>query len=69
MIYEGAVSTLAQIIGQSENNTVEQNGVVLDTIADYSSDLATFVASSSVVINDTVSITMSSKRLLTRKHA
>ena len=69
MIYEGAVSTLAQIIGQSENNTVEQSGVVLDAVADYSSDLATFVASSSVVINDTVSITMSSKRLLIRKHA
>ena len=55
MIYEGAVSTLAQIIGQSENNTVEQNGAVLDAVADYSTDLASFVASSSVIINDSVS--------------
>ena len=49
------MSTLAQIIVQSENNTVEQNSAVLDAVADYSTDLATFVASSSVVINDTVS--------------
>ena len=48
------MSTLAQIIGQSENNTVEQNSAVLDAVADYSTDLATFVATSDVVINDTV---------------
>ena len=48
------MSTLAQIIGQSENNTVEQNSAVLDAVADYSMDLATFVAASDVVINDTV---------------
>ena len=54
-IYEGAVSTFAQIIVQSENNTVEQNSAVLDAVADYSTDLATFVATSNVVINDTVS--------------
>lgn len=49
------MSTLAQIIGQSENNTVEQSSTVLDAVADYSTDLATFVASSDIVINDTVS--------------
>ena len=48
------MSTLAQIIGQSESNTVEQSSTVLDAVADYSTDLATFVASSDIVINDTV---------------
>lgn len=33
---------------------MEQSGAVLDAVADYSTDLATFVASSDVVINDTV---------------
>ena len=50
------MSTLAQIIGQSENNTVEQSSAVLDAVADYSTDLASFVANSNVMINDTVSL-------------
>ena len=52
------MSVLAQIIEQSENNTIEQNNEVLNTIADYSTELATFVGDSDMNINDTVSMSL-----------
>ena len=55
MIYEESVSVLAQAIERSENSTVEQNREVLDTVADYSAELATFISNSDISINNTVS--------------
>ena len=46
---------LSQAIGQTENDTVEQNSEVLRSVANYFEDLATFVNSSNVTINATVS--------------
>ena len=54
MIYEESVSVLAQAIERSENSTVEQNREVLDTVADYSSELAAFVSNPEIIINNTV---------------
>lgn len=54
MIYEESVSVLAQAIEMSENSTVEQNREVLDTVADYSAELAAFVSNSEIMINNTV---------------
>ena len=54
--YETAVSSLSTIIGQSESSTTEQNSEVLDTVANYTAELASFVDDSNVIINNTVSI-------------
>ena len=43
---------------QTEGNVVEQNGAVLRTVADYLTDVATFVNNSNVTINATVSYTL-----------
>ena len=45
----------SQVIELSENNIVEQTSEVLNTVANYITELATFVNSSMVVINETVS--------------
>ena len=54
--YETAVSSLSTIIEQSESSTTEQNSEVLDTVANYTAELASFVDDSNVIINNTVSI-------------
>lgn len=46
---------LAQVIEQSERSVVEQNSEVLDTVANYITELAKFVNNSMVIINNTVS--------------
>ena len=43
---------------QTEGNEVEQNGAVLRTVADYLTDVATFVNNPNVTINATVSCTL-----------
>lgn len=49
------MSRLSDVIELSENSIVEQNSEALDTIANYSAELATFVEDFDVTINDTVS--------------
>ena len=52
------MSLLSQAIKLSENNAVEQNSEVLGKVAFYSSELATFLSKSDIVIiNTTVSHT------------
>ena len=46
---------LSQVIEQSENSEAEQNNQVLDTVANYFMELATFVNDSNVNISATVS--------------
>ena len=53
--YEVAVAMLSQIIEQSESSIVEQNSEVLNTVSNYITELAMFVNSSMIVINETVS--------------
>ena len=55
---EAAVASLAQVVEQTEGNEVEQNGAVLRTVADYLTDVATFVNNTNVTINATVSYTL-----------
>ena len=50
------MSNLSTIIELSETNANEQNGRVLDTVANYTTKLASFVDDSNVIINDTVSV-------------
>ena len=45
---------LSQVIEQSENNIVEQNTQVLNTVSSYITELAMFVNESMVEINQTV---------------
>lgn len=45
---------LSQVIEQSENSIVEQNSQVLNTVASYITELATFVNNSMTEINETV---------------
>lgn len=45
---------LSQVVEQSEGSIVEQNSQVLSTVANYVTELATFVNSSMVEINITV---------------
>ena len=52
--YETAVSRLSQAIELSETNTIEQNSEVLNSVANYSAELATFVEDTNVILNDTV---------------
>ena len=40
---------------QTEGSEVEQNGAVLRTVADYLTDVATFVNNPNITINSTVS--------------
>ena len=53
--YEMAVSMLSQVIETSENSQADQNSEVLSTVANYFTEVATFVNSSMVTINNTVS--------------
>lgn len=53
---EVAVSVLAQVIEGSVRNENEQNSEVLDTTANYLTDIATFLNSSNETISSTVSI-------------
>ena len=46
---------LSQVIKQSENSEAEQNSEVLGTVANYITELATFVNNSMVIIDKTVS--------------
>ena len=48
---------LSQVIKQTENDRVEQNSEVLRSVANYFGQLATFVNTSNVTINATVSLT------------
>lgn len=47
---------LSQAIGGTENATVEQNGGVLGSVANYFGELAVFVNNSNITINVTVSL-------------
>lgn len=53
--YGATVAQLSQVIGQTENDTVEQNSEVLRSVAEYFGELAVFVNTSNVTINATVS--------------
>ena len=53
---------LSQVIEQSENSEAEQNNQVLDTVANYFMELATFVNDSNVNISATVSHNLPCKR-------
>ena len=56
------MSNLSTIIELSETNANEQNGQVLDTVANFTSKLASFVDDSNVIINGTVSIWLRLKK-------
>ena len=47
---------LAQIINQTERSEDEQSSVVLDTVANYLTELIKFVNNSNVTINLSVSL-------------
>lgn len=51
------MASLAQSVERTEGQEVEQNGAVLSTVADYLTDVATFVNNPNVTINSTVSST------------
>ena len=53
--YEAAVSTLSQVVEQSQTREDEQTSEVLGTIAGYFTELATFVNNSMPNINSSVS--------------
>ena len=53
--YGAAVANLSQIVSQTQNDTVEQNSEVLNSVADYFTELSVFVLDSNVIINNTVS--------------
>ena len=50
-----AVASLAQAVELTQGNEVEQNSAVLQTVADYLTDVANFVNNTNVTINATVS--------------
>ena len=52
---EAVASMLAQIVEQIERNEVQQNGIVLDSIANNLVEFTTFLNESNVIINSTVS--------------
>ena len=52
---EAVASMLAQIVEQIERNEVQQNGIVLDSIANNLVEFTTFLNDSNVIINSTVS--------------
>ena len=53
--YEATVSMFTRIVEQTEGSEVEQNQMVLTTVASYLTDIAAFVADTNVTINSTVS--------------
>lgn len=53
--FEATVSMFTRIVEQTEGSEVEQNQMVLTTVASYLTDIATFVADTNVTINSTVS--------------
>ena len=52
--FEAAVSSLADIVAQSENDQAGQTSENLDTVANYFNSLAEFVASSNVTVDSSV---------------
>ena len=52
---QAAVAELAQAVKQTEANEVEQNDAVLNTVADYLMEVATFLNNSNITIDSTVS--------------
>lgn len=58
-----AVSLFAQAVEQTEDRQVEQNRAVLATVAEYLTDIATFVADSNITIDSTVSLASSAYRM------
>ena len=56
---------LTQIINRTESSEVEQSSAVLDTVANYLTELANFVANSNVTINSDVSLNLTSPCRLT----
>lgn len=57
------VSLFVQAVEQTEAREVEQNRAVLATVANYLTDIATFVADSNITINSTVSLASSSYQM------
>ena len=55
--YEDAVARLSEVIVGTEDAEIEQNMAVLETVANYFNQLATFVTGTNVTINATVSCT------------
>ena len=53
---------VSQDLDQSVNDTDEQNSAALATVADYLTDLSTFVKDSDVTINETVSYTYGTRK-------
>ena len=49
------MASLAQVVEQTEAREVEQNGAVLSTVADYLTEVATFVNNTNATINSMVS--------------
>ena len=56
---------VSQDLEQSVNDTDEQNSAALATVADYLTDLSTFVKDSDVTINETVSYVYTLKKKIT----
>ena len=54
-IYDTAVSRLSQVINTTETNMDQQSSQVLNTVANYTAEVAEFVENSNVIINNTVS--------------
>ena len=53
---EPAVTSLTQIIQQTEQREDEQNNMVLRTVAKYLTNLAAYVNDSNITISSTVSV-------------
>ena len=53
--YGAAVAMLSEVIRPTENDRVEQNEAVLNSVANYFEELAFFVNDSNVTVNATVS--------------
>ena len=51
---EGAVQSLSDTIGKSENNETEQNDEVLNSVADYFTQLKIFLTQPNATITNTV---------------
>ena len=59
------MSVVSQALEQSVNDTDEQSSAALATVADYLTDLSTFVKDSDVTINETVSYVYTLKKKIT----
>ena len=53
---EPAVTSLTQIVQQTEGRQDEQNNMVLGTVANYLTDLAAYINNTNVTISSVVSI-------------